>query len=189
MGFSGSGNQSFQSWIPADNNLLGATYDPILAESQTIGIAGTLYLLKLPVRTSTLITNILFLLSASGVGASTGSFAGLYSSTGVLLSGSSDIGGLLLSSAGGVTCPLTTPQSVSGGAESAWPWAALLFNLATTQPTLGRANPTAALTNIGLIAANYRVAVNGTGLLTLPGSIVPSSNTLAGAIGAWAGWS
>lgn len=175
-------------WLPADNGLLGANTDPIATGSTTTLIAGTVYLAKLPVRSATLITNIVWAMATTGAGASTGSFAGLISSAGALLSGSADIATQLTGATGLISCPLTTPQAVAGGAEAAWPWAVLVANLATTQPTLNRGNGTIAAVNGGLGAAALRFAVNGTGQTTL-GSITPSANTQAGAFSFFAGWS
>jgi hypothetical protein len=178
------------AWQPSDNGLLGGTGDTTVFVNTSLVVAGTLYLVKLPVRTPQLITNIVLPLSAAGAGASTGSFTGLYSPAGTLLSGSADIGASFIAGNGQVPAALSTPQQVTGGTgPSSWPWAAILFNLATTQPTLSRGNGTISIPNGGLTAANFRFCVNGTGLAALPGSITPASNTTAGAFPFWAGWS
>lgn len=163
-------------WLPADNNLLASNGDPWGPSSSVVLTAGTLYLWKVPCRQSTLITNLWYILGTAGVGASTGSFVGLYSQSGTLLSGSSDIGGSLLGT-GSVTLALTTPQTVAGGpGPSSWPWGAILVNLASTQPGLNKTSATAGAGNINLSAANARFALNGTGLASLPASITPASN-------------
>ena len=81
----------FQTWLPADDGFLGANSDPSAASGGGLLVAGTLYLARLNVRVATTITNLFYGVSVIGVGASTGSFAGLYSAAGALLSGSADI--------------------------------------------------------------------------------------------------
>jgi hypothetical protein len=145
----------------------------------TAGIltAGTLYLGKIPVRVAMTATNIVYVVSVAGVGASTGSFVGLYSSSGTLLSGSADIGAALLGT-GAISSALTTPQVLAAGS---FVWAAFLENLATTQPTLREyGTPTFVDPNLNLTAAAFRAATNGTGLTTLPASITPSANAGTG---------
>jgi hypothetical protein len=177
-------------WLPSDNSLLGANADILEMVNTTVLTAGTIYLAKLPVRSTSLVTNVVWAMSAAGVGASTGSFTGLYSAAGPQLSGSADVAASLTGATGQIPLALTTPQTVAGSAlESAWPWAVLVVNLATTQPTMCRANGTIAAVNGSLGAANFRFGVNGTGQTALPGSITPGANTASGAIGLWVGWS
>jgi hypothetical protein len=165
-------------WLPADNSLLAAAGDPVLFNAGFLTIAGTVYLSKIPVRNPTLASNVWAVATVAGVGASTGSFGGLYSSAGALLSGSADAGGLVLG-AGAVEIPLSTPQQLAAG----FVWAAFLFNLATTQPTLARSS---AFGNVGLSAALSRFAVPVTGQTSLPGSFSPGSLTPEAAT-FWAG--
>jgi hypothetical protein len=172
-------------WQPSDNGLLACSAgDPALLTSTAIMTAGTLYLARLPVRAAITITNLIFEVSAVAVGASAGTFAGLYSSAGVLLSGSADVNGSFLA-AGPATCALSAPQSLAAGG---FVWAALLANFATTQPTLLKgATATGNVPNVGLSAAAYRFAVNGTVLASLPGSVTPASNSAAGLLTLWCG--
>ena len=185
-GFTAYATAGLTPWVGADNGMLGAVSDPALISGQVILVAGTLYLVKLPIRTQQTITNLLYGLQGAGVGASTGTFAGLYSSSGVLLSGSADIGVPLTGGAGQITVPLTTPQVVFPATP---PWAAIVVNLATTQPTLYRNGTTGVAPNFNLTAANDRTAVNGTLLLSLPASITPSANASTGGVNPWVGWS
>lgn len=173
------------SWQPSDNALLlSSAGDPALLTSTAILTAGTLYLAKWPVRSAVTVANVAFEVSAIAVGASTGTFAGLYSSAGALLSGSADVNAQFLAQ-GPAICPLTTPQALAAGG---FVWAALLVNFATTQPTLLKgATATGNVPNIGLTPATYRFAVNGTGLAALPGSITPASNSAGGLLSLWAG--
>jgi hypothetical protein len=173
-------------WIPSDNGLLTAQGgDPGLLTSGALTIAGTLYLIKLPIRYAMTISNLWFEVSAIAVGTSTTTFAGLYSSAGTLLTGSSDVS-TPLKTAGPAQCPLTTPQALSAGT---FVWGALLTNLGTTQPNLLKgATGTGNVANLGLTAATYRWAVNGTSLSALPSpSITPASNTATGMLTIWCG--
>jgi hypothetical protein len=172
-------------WIPADNNLLAATGDPYEASGASAAItAGSVYLSKIPVRSAFTATNVWFAVTTAGSGASTGSFAGLYSSAGVLLSGSADIAAQLTGSVGPIEVTLTTPQALTTG----FVWVALLSNLATTQPKLAD-NPLGltSIENLNLTAANFRFAINGTVQTSLPASITPASNVSAGGVNLWAG--
>lgn len=165
-------------WLPGDNTLLASAGDPFNAQANTTTVAGTLYLMKVPARNSSLlITNIWLGLITVGAGASTGSFVGFYSSAGSLLSGSADIATSLTTTATAISNALTTPQTLAAGSFG---WIALLVNLASTQPTLAKGvggGGGAGVVNVNLTAANYRFASNGTGLTSLPASITPASNT------------
>lgn len=171
-------------WVPADNGLLAVCSELDNTVAGSVAIAGTLYLQKIPIRVALTATNIWFLISSAGSGASTGSFTGLYSSAGSLLSGTADIAASITAT-GAKSVALTTPQSLAAGS---FVWAAFLVNLATTQPTprsIAASSPAAV--NLNLAAAVLRTAVNGTGLTALPASITPSSNTATGALPFWIG--
>jgi len=162
-------------WIPSDNGLLAATGDPGVYGSSNTLTAGTVYLVKIPIRAALTITNVWWALQTAGAGASTGSFSGIYSSAGSLLSGSSDIDAQLTGATGGFSVPLTTPQAVAAGS---FVWAAILSNLATTQPTLCRGLGTVGVPNLNLAAAVLRSATNGVGQTNLPASITPAANAV-----------
>jgi hypothetical protein len=182
----GAAPASAVAWQPSDNGLLAANADPYLVSGAIVLAAGTLYLIKIPIRTAIpTVTNIELGLSASGAGASSGSFTGLYSSTGTLLSGSADIGTALAGAAGPLTLPLSAPPA----AAAPFVWVAMLANLATTQPTLTRAQGLSTIPNVHLAPASLRFAANGTGLSSLPASITPGSNIGAGGINIAAGLS
>jgi hypothetical protein len=172
-------------WLPTDNGYLTANGDPGLIDSTAVLVAGTLYLVKLKARGAGIpLAAVHFSVNAAGVGASSGSFGGAYSSAGQLLSGSADIGAALLASG-----DLPIPLSVAGQAipPGGFVWAALLVNLATTQPTMNRF--TGSLTsgaNVGLTAATFAYATNGTGLVALPGSINPAANVSGTGLTLWA---
>jgi hypothetical protein len=172
------------AWAPSDNGLLVCDVPPNEAQGSATLIAGTLYLTKLMIRYPLTITNLWWDVFAAGLGSSTGSFTGLYSSAGTLLTGSSDIAAANLLSTGPKMMAVTTPQALAPGT---FVWAALLVNMATTQPGIFRSVSAASLGNINLAASAYRYCTNGTGLTTLPGSITPASNSqgAAFALCAW----
>jgi len=160
-------------YLPPDNSLLMAAGDPATAGSGVTLTAGQLLLARLSARSAVTLNNLWFEVTTAGAGASTGSFAGVYSSAGTLLSGSADIGALLLV-AGPMQVPLSSPVQVAAGA---FVWAAIVTNLATTQVTLSRWGIGSVLAGFGgATAATYRWAINGAGLSALPGAITPASN-------------
>ena len=170
-GVAATGGQ--QPWFPVDNSLLVSNMDPLVASGTFLTVAGTVYLMRLNARTSFILTNLWLVCTTGGSGTSSGSFAGLYNSSGSLLSTSADIG-TAFASTGAISTALTTPQTLTAGS---FYWAAIVFNLATTQPTLSRANITlGANANMNLTAASFRFATNGTLQTSLPASITPASN-------------
>ncbi|HEX8931558.1 MAG TPA: glycosyl hydrolase family 28-related protein [Patescibacteria group bacterium] len=171
-----------QLWLPSDNGLLTATNDPFTCQANGTMIAGTLYLIKLPIRYAITITNLWWAIQGAGVGASSGSFTGLYNSSGSLLSGSADIGASFTST-GAVQIALTTPQALTAGS---FVWAAILMNLATTQPNLFCGTKLSGVVNLGISGNAKRFCTNGTSLISLPASITLASNS-SSSLPFWAG--
>lgn len=177
-------------WVPSDDSLLLANYDPILADSTTQVTAGALYLTRLYARQPVTISNLWFGITVSGAGVSTGTFIGLYSSAGTLLTGSADVGGpgngTFATPFESAKIPLSTPTAVAAGA---FVWAAMLINLGTTMPTLYRALTDGQFVNLsdwnGVSKARF--CVNGTGLTALPATITPASNSNTNARSWWVG--
>jgi len=183
----GTGSTTFFSWVPGDLSLLLANMsDLAFAQSTNITTAGTIYIFKIPIRAAVTITNVVWNVTTAGnnTGGSTGTFSGLYNSSGTLLSGSADAAALFTST-GLATVPLTTPQALSAGT---FVWAALVTNLGTTQPTLARAAGSSAAYNAGLTAATFRLAVNGLTQTSLP-TLTPASNTNTNSLFFWVGLS
>lgn len=184
-----NGQLSTVFWTPADNALLGANDSLAAAGGSNTAISkGTVTMMKIPIRSAGTVTNLVFGLGASGTGASTGTFVGLYSSLGVLLSGSADVGTLFTAAAPSiVTAPLATAQPVSPGT---FVWGALLSNLGTTQPSLFRLGGVGSVTllNLGLTAASLRFCTNGTGT-ALGTQLTVTSNTPTSAFTFWVGYS
>lgn len=176
VGLSAAGVATAQNWeyLASDSVLLVTNGDPWQSgQSGVVMTAGTVYIQKQQIRVAITATNIIYGLQTVGVGASTGSFVGLYSSAGTLLSGSADIATQLTTATGMITCPLTTPQALAAGT---FVWTAVVCNLATTQAALFRGSANNVYSNGLLTAAAFRFAANGTGLTALPASITPASN-------------
>jgi hypothetical protein len=159
------------SWLPSDNGMVIGNGDPLDFTTGGILTAGSVYLMKLiPRYPGVLLSNLWFFITAAGVGASTGSFAGVYSNAGQLLTGSADIGAQLLGGAGPFEVPLLTPQLLSAPV-----WATIVANLATTQPTLLRGQSTGTTPNVNLPTSQNRFGIAATLQTVLPASFTPSA--------------
>lgn len=159
------------------------TYDSTLTTNTSITTSGTLYLAQIKLRTAQTISKVFIGIStaASGVTANE-NFLGLIDSSGVLrgVTAAGAIDGNLVS--GLLTGTLVTPYAAPAGSY----WVAFLNN-ATTPATVARTSGLSlSIAGGGQTSGNYRYAVNGTGLTTIPSSITPGSNTSAGEITMWA---
>jgi len=173
-------------WLPSDNGLLIANGDPVAFAASTTCSIGIVYLVKLTARSALTISNLWWMVEAVGSGTSSGSYVGLYALTGGSpLTGSADMGSLFTST-GPIETALTTPQALTAG-ESVW--AAIVFNLATTQPTLFKGiGNVAGAANINQTVSNGRwVTAQGSGHTSLP-SLTPSNN-VTGTATFWCGGS
>lgn len=171
-------------WLPSDNGLLAACDSPGAMAGVFIVVKGDQYMIKVPVRYAFTASTIWFIVSTPGSGGTSGTFCGLLSNSGTLLTGSSDCATQFTgSNAQSVT--LTTPQALTPG-TTPFVWVTLLSNLASTQPTFRTVGTaTSAIPNINLSAANYRAAVQGSGSTVALASITPASNSLSDLI--WVG--
>jgi hypothetical protein len=161
-------------WIPSDNGLLASTAPPELATSASGAMtAGNVYIVKIPIRLGLTATTMWYRVSNAGSGASSGSFVGLYSSSGSLLSSTADVGANLIAT-GVYSTALGSPQALTAGT---FIWVALVQNLATTQAQLnsfGGASST--LMNVNLTRAFFRAGqLSATGQTSLPASFTPAS--------------
>ena len=167
---------------PAVHGAAAWCYDPALAVNSTQLTAGTLYLVRVTPAADVTATRIYWWVANTGSSAVTGqNFVGLYDSTGALLA-SANVD-TAYSSATLKTSVIPATALTAG----AFYWVGLLFNASVT-PTLTRASgwtgvDTAA--NLGLPAAAYRFAKNGTGRTSLPPTISPASNTGSDIAGPW----
>jgi hypothetical protein len=130
-------------WLPSDDGFLGANSDLATSSGGGLTVATNLYLIRLPVRASQLISAIWTGVAVIGGGTDNGNFVGLYapiSGTQLgLLSGSGSQAANWSGTTGWKQGNLTTPQLAAGGATPAsWPFAAVLCNFGTTQVSLER---------------------------------------------------
>lgn len=177
------------NWVPGDNGLLAAAapLDAVTAASGAL-TAGTVYLSKVPIRQNITAATVWWTVSTAAAGASTGTLIGLYNSSGSLLANSStgEIGAKFTTT-GPQSAAFTASQSLTGGT---FVWAVLIVNFATTQPGVRcYGNNLASMVNLGLTAATFRCATNGTGQTALPASFTPSANAQGAANSMWFGFS
>lgn len=122
-------------WLATDDGFLGFNSDPASASGGGALIAGTAYLARLPIRVSQLVSNLVICPTVGGTGASTGTFMWIVSgATGAVLAQSADCA-TAFQATGWQKIPLTVPVTTGGGT---FPFAVVLSNLATTQPTMLR---------------------------------------------------
>jgi hypothetical protein len=175
------------SWCTSDDNLLAATFDPALSSSNLTvtggATGGRLYLMRVNVRMATTLTYLYFITNGVGSGTNYGSFAGLYSSSYALLSGSSDISSLLTASTQ-IKVPLTTAQAVTPGAY----YIGLLSNL-STNPSFRGASSNTQNADINLITGGsyLRTAASTSTTLTALPNPVTVGSTGTGELNIWAG--
>lgn len=173
-------------WQPDDLSAIAWAFDPAAISNTHTTVSGTLYLIRLNIRYPKTITNILFGVTTAATAVTANqNFVALYNSAGTRVAVST--AGVLdgpIASTGIKSIALSSPYAAAAGMY----WAAILLNAGGTQAVLARGQG-ASLTipNMGLTAANFRFAVNGTGLTSTPASITPASNSITGAGTIWAG--
>jgi hypothetical protein len=134
------GSAAQDPYLPSDDGLLAASWDPAANTSWGASNNTTVFLVRIPIRAAITATNLVMLSEGiSSSGDSTGTFVGLYQLADnqlTLLTGSSDMGSAfatpLVESSSAVTLPFTTTQSVAAGSML---YGAVLFNM-TNVPTL-----------------------------------------------------
>lgn len=167
---------------PANHGVAGWAFDPTLAINNSLLTNGTVYLTKIHVSTPVTVTKLYWWVTTIGATATAGqNWVGLYNAAGTRLATT------------GVDADITTTglktTTITGQAlVPGFYWVAMVFN-AGTAPTIARATGSAGLTtalNMGLTAAQFRYAINGTAQTTLPATITPASNVGTGFGGPWA---
>lgn len=167
---------------PAWNGFLAWSEDPEFASTNRQPAAATIYLKKILVPRTILVTNISVACSVVGT-VYTNAQLGLYSSAGTYLSASAvqaSAGTNGFGATGTVTLALAAAQTITGG-PTVFVWAAVHAgtNSATAFALIGPTAGTVA-NNIGLAAATLRCATQ-TGHATNPlatiGNLTPASNS------------
>lgn len=170
------------TWQPTDNGWIASAFELGVSPGTTSATNGILYLIRVNIRSATSVTNIVYSTNNSATNPISGqNWLGVYSSTGSLL-GQTEV-------SGSITTAGTHSVAITGGPISVSPpfiWIAMLFNCTGTVPNMFRGLSTAGNADGNQSNANYRFAVNGTGLIQLPPSITPANNTTSGATAFWA---
>lgn len=167
---------------PAAHGVVAWCYDPALAVNSTQLANGTLYLTRVNIAADVNVTKIYWWVAGVGFSPVSGqNQVGLYDSSGALLAAANV--DAAISSA---TLKTTTiaAQALTAGQ---FYWVGMVFN-ASGAPTLTRGSGWTgvdAAANLGLTAATYRFATNGTGRTALPASITPGSNLGTDFAGPW----
>lgn len=171
------------SFKPADHGFVAWTQDPAtLGASDDATTAGVLYLMKVKVvDRSTVVTNVHVIVGTGGSTLTAGqNLAGLYSSSGVLLSGSADQT-TAFGTAGFKTIPLSAAQTLAVGTY----YVGVLTN-GTTPPRLLRGTSfSASGLNAGLTTATSRYLTSGTTQTALPTPVTLGSASTSG-VARWA---
>ncbi len=166
------------SWtpLPRMNRMLAWTADTTTIMSSSLTTGGTLYLNKIYIPQTIVVTNILCSVQTAASANLAASYAGIYDSAGILLGQTADIQ-TNLETTGTKTLPLSAPLTITGGPD-VWVYVALLCPTgATTYPALARAAGSTVI-NFGLTAADgFRYGTSGASLATLPASFTISGMT------------
>jgi len=170
--------------VATDHGLVGWSFDPAGVQAATIlPTAGVTHVVRVRAMSAT-VTNILMHFTVAGSGLTAGQcYATLHNDAGAILGAGAITAdqAAAWASSGLKTMALTTPQGVTAGAfyrVRFW------FN-GTTGPTVSRGvNSNTAITNVGLVAPNFRFATADTGVTT-PGSAPGNIGTMTGAATAW----
>lgn len=166
------------AYLPADQGLLGWTYDPAMAIGFIAPVAGVLHLQGIQVRAATTSLGAVMTQVAAGTLLTAGqNFLGLYTSGGVLVAQSADLSATWTILNQLVNVSWVSPALVVPGQY----WVGILANSTGVLPTFrsamtGQSTSYSLGLNAGLTPANYRFAAQGSGLTALPSSFTPATN-------------
>jgi hypothetical protein len=126
-------------WIPPDDGFTGYNSDPGTASGGGLLVATNAYLARLPIRVATTINNLWICMSSAGVGTSVTSFLWIVSGVNgaVLAQSTAAAAQAAMTGAGWQPVAMQAPVTIQPGT---FPYAVILPNLLTTQPTLLRQN-------------------------------------------------
>lgn len=172
------------SFSETDAGNLAWNYDIGVSSGSSAVTTNVVNLIRVNIRQPLLVTNVLLAIGTAGTTLTSGqNFVGLYNSAGTQIGTSADQT-VAWGSTGLKTAALASgPFAVSPG----FVWVMLVSNTTGTTPSFFRTGALgAAAMNNGFPVSTARWATNGTATTSLPASITPASNTLAGT-GYWAG--
>ncbi|MFE9525241.1 hypothetical protein [Streptomyces sp. NPDC006631] len=174
-------------WVPGDNNLLAATYDPAHAgtvTSQTnANVAGKITLTKVVIRQSITWSNVWFgLAGVDGAATLSNCYVGVYDSAGNLKAVTADLSSVLTVNPVAKAVSFTTPFTAAPGTY----FIALLLNGAwTTNSFTFKSSGAGVSVNAGLTAPNLRYSNLLTGQTALPATLSLASQTSTIITGGW----
>jgi hypothetical protein len=171
--------------VPSDHGLVAWTQDPATANPSGVALSsGALALSKVFIRTTKSVNTFWYAVTNVGAGLS-GTYVGLYNSSGVLIDQSLDQSTAMTS-----TGPKQAAMGVSHSLAPGWYWVAFLVSAGTTMPTVARGtNAILGMGNMNLTAATYRFGAYGSSLSSLPGALTVGSITNVANGTVWAGLS
>jgi hypothetical protein len=171
--------------VPADHGLVTWTHDPATANPSGVALSsGALALSKVFIRTTKSVSTFWYAVTNVGAGLS-GTYVGLYNSSGVLIDQSPDQSTAMTS-----TGVKSAAMGISHSLAPGWYWVAFLVSAGTTMPTVARGtNAILGMANVNLTASAYRFGAYGSSLSSLPGAVTLGSITNVANGTVWAGLS
>lgn len=174
-------------WIPEDNNLIAATYDPANAGTVTsqssAGVAGRVTLTRVMLRRAITWSSIWFGLAGVDAGAALSNcYLGVYDSTGARVAVTADISSSLSSGATAKKVDFTSPYAAPAGEYFI---AMLLNGTWTTNSFTFKASGAGISVNANLSASHLRYSSMLTGQTSLPTSLTLASQTTNTISGGW----
>jgi hypothetical protein len=167
-------------WIGGDDGYLGFNSDPAGASGGGLLIAGTAYLARLDIRVPTTISNLHICVSTAGVGTSVTSFLWIVSGANgsVLAQSTAAAAQAAMTGSNWQPVAMTAPVTVPGGPP--FPYAVILPNLLTTQPTLLRMLNTVNNSPQATPAVSSLRWASQAGFGSAVGAVTLASNTASG---------
>jgi hypothetical protein len=138
--------QNNAPWGPTDQGLLAWTMDPVTVNVNEALTGGIIYFEKMAIRNATTVTNAIITVGTAGVGLTSGqNFVAVYNNSGVRQGLSADLT-TTVNSTGTKTIPLAASFSAAAGLY----YVAILFNAATTTPSIrGGSLQSGSMINVG----------------------------------------
>lgn len=158
--------------LPVDHGFLAWAHDPAAAGSNSLFTGGVIQLVRIPLRATRTVTNIILHVITQGTTLTAGTcWAGLYDSSGNRL-------GVTADQATAWTTAGTKTMAITGGPltlNEGYYWVAFVATGTTIPQFLRASGVGGAAVNAGLSAANTRFGTYGTTQTNLPATITPGS--------------